>query len=52
MDSDDDRQSGKTLGAGQTDIYSPIAQSVERRTVNSDAVGSSPTGGASKGGSK
>ena len=29
--------------------YSPIAQSVERVTVNHDVVGSSPTWGASKG---
>ena len=29
-----------------TITYSPIAQSVERMTVNHDAVGSSPTGGA------
>ena len=28
--------------------YSPIAQSVERVTVNHDVVGSSPTWGASK----
>ena len=27
-------------------VYSPIAQSVERVTVNHDVVGSSPTGGA------
>ena len=29
-------------------VYSPIAQSVERVTVNHDVVGSSPTWGASK----
>ena len=29
-------------------IYSPIAQSVERVTVNHDVVGSSPTWGAKK----
>ena len=29
-------------------VYSSIAQSVERMTVNHDAVGSSPTGGAKK----
>ncbi len=28
--------------------YSPLAQSVERRTVNPCVVGSSPTGGAKK----
>ena len=28
--------------------YSPLAQSVERRTVNPQVVGSSPTGGARK----
>ena len=31
-----------------TDRYSPLAQSVERRTVNPQVVGSSPTGGAKK----
>ena len=30
------------------DKYSPLAQSVERRTVNPQVVGSSPTGGAMK----
>ena len=29
-------------------VYSPIAQSVERVTVNHDVVGSSPTWGAKK----
>ena len=29
-------------------IYSSLAQSVERMTVNHDVVGSSPTGGAKK----
>ena len=28
--------------------YCPVAQSVERQTVNLDVVGSSPTGAASK----
>ena len=28
--------------------YAPLAQSVERRTVNPQVVGSSPTGGAKK----
>ena len=32
----------------QTVRYSPIAQSVERVTVNHDVVGSSPTWGAKK----
>ena len=27
-------------------LYAPLAQSVERRTVNPQVVGSSPTGGA------
>ena len=29
-------------------LYSSLAQSVERMTVNHDVVGSSPTGGAKK----
>ena len=29
-------------------LFAPLAQSVERRTVNPQVVGSSPTGGAKK----
>ena len=38
---------GEAYGGFQI-IYSPIAQSVERVTVNHDVVGSSPTWGAKK----
>ena len=41
------RRPGK-IGRRWLFIYSPIAQSVERVTVNHDVVGSSPTWGASK----
>ena len=41
------RRPGK-IGRCWLFIYSPIAQSVERVTVNHDVVGSSPTWGASK----
>ena len=33
---------------GNANTYAPLAQSVERRTVNPQVVGSSPTGGAKK----
>ena len=49
MDSDDDRQSGKTLGAGQTDIYSRVAQSAEQVAVNDEVVSPSLTSGARAG---
>ena len=39
------RRPGK-IGRRWLFIYSPIAQSVERVTVNHDVVGSSPTWGA------
>ena len=41
------RRPGK-IGRRWLFIYSPIAQSVERVTVNHDVVGSSPTWGARK----
>ena len=41
------RRPGK-IGRRWLFIYSPIAQSVERVTVNHDVVGSSPTWGAKK----
>ena len=41
------RRPGK-IGRCWLFIYSPIAQSVERVTVNHDVVGSSPTWGAKK----
>ena len=41
------RRPGK-IGRRWLFIYSPIAQSVERVTVNHDVVGSSPTWGANK----
>ena len=41
------RRPGK-IGRRWLFVYSPIAQSVERVTVNHDVVGSSPTWGAKK----